>query len=141
MKPDASKEASRWLRQAREDLADARYAMVGGRWHLACFLAQQSAEKAIKAFLYAQSGELVRGHSVAELCGEAARIDQDFTALKIVAGPLDRFYIPTRYPDSLPGGIPAEAFTAADAEGAARAAELTVERVTAKIAPAENEQK
>ena len=46
-------EAERWLAQARRDLDDARYAAAGERWNLACFLAQQAAEKALKAYLYA----------------------------------------------------------------------------------------
>lgn len=39
-------EADRWLEQARRDLDDARYAAQGKGWNLACFLAQQAAEKA-----------------------------------------------------------------------------------------------
>jgi HEPN domain-containing protein len=33
-------------------------------------------------------------------------------------GKLDRFYIPTRYPNGLPGGVPAEVYDEQDAEGA-----------------------
>jgi HEPN domain-containing protein len=33
---------------------------------------------------------------------------------------LDKYYIPTRYPDSLPGRIPAEAFDKWDAERSVR---------------------
>jgi HEPN domain-containing protein len=58
-------EAQRWLEQARRDLDDAEFAASGSRWNLACFLAQQSAEKALKAYLYWQGAEAVWGHSVA----------------------------------------------------------------------------
>lgn len=43
-------EARRWFAQAQRDLDDARYAAHGSRYNLACFLAQQSAEKALKAW-------------------------------------------------------------------------------------------
>ncbi len=44
-------EASRWFRQSELDLEDADFNRSGGRYHLAYFLAQQSAEKALKAYL------------------------------------------------------------------------------------------
>jgi len=34
------------------------------------------------------------------------------------AAPLDQFYLPTRYPNTLPGGLPAHAFVRPDAERA-----------------------
>jgi hypothetical protein len=40
------------------------------------------------------------------------------TILKKKAAPLDKYYIPTHYPNGLPDGIPAEAFDAVDAEHA-----------------------
>ncbi len=134
MRANARKEADRWLRQARQDVSDARYAAAGARYHLVCFLAQQAAEKSIKAFLYATGQEDVWGHSVADLCVEAGELDPAFTELKTSAGPLDKFYIPTRYPDALPGGIPAEAFTAGDSEFALAAAERALEVVAERIA-------
>ncbi|NTW21878.1 MAG: HEPN domain-containing protein, partial [Nostocales cyanobacterium W4_Combined_metabat2_030] len=38
-----------WLRQAKRDLDHARLALSGGNYEWACFAAQQSAEKAVKA--------------------------------------------------------------------------------------------
>ena len=115
MKPPAQAEAARWLKQARQDLSDAEYAESGRRYNLACFLAQQAAEKALKAFLLHQGAEEVWGHSVAELCDDAARFDPEFQTLREKAAPLDNYYLPTRYPDALPGGVPSEAFAAEDA--------------------------
>ena len=46
MNLDAMSEGRRWLRQAEQDLDDARYNLEGDRYHLVCFLSQQSAEKA-----------------------------------------------------------------------------------------------
>lgn len=111
-------EASRWLEQARRDLSDAEFAAGGSRWNLACFLSQQAAEKGLKAYLYAQGAEVVWGHSVAELCEEAAAHDASFRRLGEEAAALDQYYIPTRYPNGLPGGIPADAYTRTDGERA-----------------------
>jgi HEPN domain-containing protein len=51
MRKSARDEGQRWLAQAREDLKWARHLAEEGGWHIACFLAQQVAEKALKAFL------------------------------------------------------------------------------------------
>lgn len=118
MRPDPRAEGLRWLEQAEQDLADAQYLLTGKRYHLVCFLAQQSAEKAIKGFLYAQGLEWVRSHSVADLARAAADFDARFEAFIPTGGSLDRHYIPTRYPNALPGGIPSQAFDAEDAQKA-----------------------
>lgn len=118
MKPTRETEASRWLRQAEKDLDDGEYALAGDRYHLACFLAQQSAEKALKSAIYAHGAENVWGHSVAQLCNDLAGLESRWEGLKRRVAFLDRFYIATRYPSGLPGGIPAEAFRRQDAEEA-----------------------
>jgi HEPN domain-containing protein len=58
--------ARRWWRQARRDLESATINADHARHEVACFLSQQAAEKALKAFLYAQGedprlGTLVTG--------------------------------------------------------------------------------
>ena len=45
---DAQAEADRWRRQAGNDLAFARVALRERFYAQACFMAQQSAEKAVK---------------------------------------------------------------------------------------------
>lgn len=115
MKPDPSAEGQRWLAQAERDLAAARDLARTGHFNVACFQAQQAAEKAVKAVLYALGAEDVFGHSVRELVRTAAGSAPALARLDDAAMRLDRFYIPTRYPNGLPGGIPADAFTAEDA--------------------------
>jgi len=51
MRPDPRAEGERWLSQSERDLDDARYLREGGRHNLACYQAQQAAEKALKAVL------------------------------------------------------------------------------------------
>ncbi len=114
MKETPEAETSRWFRQSELDPEDADFNRSGKRHHLACFLAQQAAEKALKAFLHSAGAETVWGQSVAELCKEAATIDQEFAELLGEAAPLDKYYIPTRYPNGLPGGIPSQAFSPED---------------------------
>jgi len=132
MRPDPAREYRRWLRQAESDLDDARYNMAGDRHSLACFLSQQAAEKAVKAFLYLQGSELVWGHSVAELLEDAVALDPAFEEIRRMGGFLDRFYITTRYPNGLPGGIPSESFSRKDAEEAIGAAAEIIAAVSAK---------
>lgn len=132
MRFDPEKEYRRWIKQAESDLDDARYNAKGGRYSLACFLSQQAAEKAMKAYLYRQGNELVWGHSVAELMDDANVTDPRFGALKEKGYFLDRFYIPTRYPNGLPGGIPAESFNENDAQAAMQAAQDIIQAVMGK---------
>ncbi len=76
MKRDPGSEAKRWLLQAKHDLDDANFSLEGERFNLACFLSQQAAEKALKAYLMAKKKE-PWGHSVAELCEMASMKDSD----------------------------------------------------------------
>ncbi len=106
MRRDPKEEATRWLAQAEEEWKDAKALLQRKRFYLSLFLAQQSAEKALKAFIYYKEEEPLFTHSVAELLKIASSIDQDFKTLR-GAKRLDDYYIPTRYPNGLPGDIPA----------------------------------
>ena len=68
----------------------------------ACFLAQQSAEKALKAFLYARGEGPVLGHSTFSLAVECAEHESTFETLRDACRRLDQLYIqraiPTAYP-------------------------------------------
>jgi len=126
MRRSALEEGERWLAQATADLRWARHLAQEGGWHLACFLAQQVTEKALKAFLYAQGEEIVVGHSVERLCAAAARHRPEFADKARRWSLLDGYYIPTRYPNGLPDGIPADVYTQDAAMGAVALAEEAV---------------
>lgn len=115
---DPKGEAARWLEQAKCDFAAAEKIFGQELWWVACFQAQQAAEKAVKAFLYSKGKRSVLGHSVADLVDDASSYEPSFADLSESALRLDRFYIPTRYPNGLPGGIPAKAYDEADARQA-----------------------
>jgi HEPN domain-containing protein len=46
---------------------------------------------------------------------------------------LDRFYIPTRYPNGLPGGVPARAYRKKDALEAIRTAQKVLDLISQKL--------
>jgi len=60
----------------------------------------------------------VLGHSVERLCEAAASFDSAFATKRARWAILDGYYVPTRYPNSLPDSIPARVYT----EDAAREA-------------------
>jgi len=100
-------EQERWLRQAERDLAAARANSLAGFDEWACFLSQQAAEKAIKAFLYGTGERPVLGHSIQKLLRDAGSHDPTFAELA-GAKRLDEVYIPSRYPNGLEETTPGE---------------------------------
>jgi HEPN domain-containing protein len=122
MKRDAKAEADRWLAQAEEEYKDAELLLRARRYYLSLYLCQQSAEKALKAFIYFKEQEPVFSHSIAVLVNVAAALDPDFDALA-AAKRLDDYYIPTRYPNGLPGDIPSRYYN--DEEEVKRALALS----------------
>ena len=133
MRRDPLVEGQRWLEQAQEDLHWAQHLAREGAHHLACFLAQQVTEKVLKAFLYAQGEEMVIGHSVARLCARAAGYQPVFAEKAREWSILDGYYVPTRYPNSLPDGIPANVYTRRAADEAVALAADAVTFVQAQL--------
>lgn len=80
----------------------------GERYYMACFLSQQVAEKALKAFLYAQGEQFIFSHSVFKLCTKCSEYNKNFVDIRKDIKNLDQFYIEARYPNGLPDEIPAE---------------------------------
>lgn len=131
---DPQEEARRWLAQAQNDLAFARVGLNEGYHAQTCFLAQQAAEKAVKAVRYARGDRIVLGHSVWD---QLRVIGSDATGLakhEEAARQLDQLYVPSRYPNGLPAGAPFEVITAAQAKSAVAAAESIVADVERIIA-------
>lgn len=118
--------AADWFRQAEADLRHARHALRDGDHEWACFAAQQAAEKAAKA-AHDAVGQEAWGHVVTELLDalrpHAPAIDDD---LLDRARALDKLYIPTRYPNGLAAGAPADFYTRPEAERAIADAEAVL---------------
>lgn len=133
MKPPSETQGERWLDQAEADRHGAQLLFDGESYHLACFIAQQVAEKALKAYLYAQGEEIVLGHSVEALTRRCAEYDEGFADLRDEVASLDAYYIPTRYPNGLPDSIPARVYTRGAAEETLRMADRTLAFVKARF--------
>ena len=109
-----------WLDQAERDLSRAKIDIEYQYWEWACFTAQQSAEKAVKALLM-NRGISAWGHAITPMLRglEEIKVDQ---ALIERAQLLDAYYIPTRYPNGFAAGKPADYYNesmAREAFGAA----------------------
>ena len=133
MRRPSVEEGRRWLSQAERDLDAAELLGKGGHFNLACFHSQQAAEKGAKALLYARGAEDVRGHSVSRLIQDAVTFEPDVASLLRTGAALDKFYIPTRYPNGLPGGLPSDAYTEDEAEGAIAKARSSLDEIRSLV--------
>ncbi len=122
--------SSDWLRQAEKDLEKAKLDLEWGYYEWACFTSHQAAEKAIKAIFQHLHGD-AWGHGTKALLENLPYDDRaayiEDTKL------LDKLYIPTRYPNGLPEGIPHDYFTRKEAEDAVKAASRIYEWCKSKI--------
>ena len=133
MRRDKKGEARSWFTQAQAEFEDAFELEKRKRFYLALFLYQQATEKALKAFLFFHGEEELFTHSVKDLIDIAGAYDKDFERVKS-AKDLDRYYIPTRYPNSIAGNIPAEFFDKPEeCEGAQNLARNVISLVQKKI--------
>jgi HEPN domain-containing protein len=115
--------AADWLGQAERDLRAAEASMEAGLFEWACFIAQQAAQKAVKAVAQAHGGD-VMGHAVSRLVAEVFGQAPDEIAEP--ARRLDKFYIPTRYPNGWAAGKPGDYYSREDAEAAIADAQRVV---------------
>jgi HEPN domain-containing protein len=108
-----------WLFQAEDDLRWCASTLEAGHYAQACFIAQQVAEKSLKALAYYRDYDMIKGHSVLAIAKEL-NVNGELQAL---AARLDQYYITTRYPDAMPAGAPFEFFTEEQAREARESAE------------------
>lgn len=133
MKRDKRTEARNWFIQARAEYGDALDLEKRKRYYLSLFLYQQATEKALKAFLFFKGEEELFTHSVKDLIDIALVYDKDFENIKS-AKDLDRYYVPTHYPNGLAGNVPAEFFDKPEeCEGAQKLARAVIGLVKEKI--------
>jgi HEPN domain-containing protein len=135
MRRNREEEARRWLIHALDGFKDADELRKRGRHYLALFHYQQSAEKALKAFLYSRTAalEVLYTRSVDELVGMAVESDADSKALE-KSKKLDQYYISTRYPNGLPGGVPSRFYDdPGETEAAMELARRVIDLVAANV--------
>jgi HEPN domain-containing protein len=108
-------EAKRWWLTAQEDLEVAKTLHQAGKFSHACFLSQQSSEKAMKA-LWLSIDSDPWGHSIQKLVMQFPQQNmlKDIQSWLAYAAHLDKFYIPTRYPNGLPDLTPGQVYISED---------------------------
>jgi len=113
---------------AQEDLQAAEALVAVEMFSQACFLVQQAAEKAVKALWRLEDAD-PWGHSVKRLIVDFPRKEQiiDLEEWVDSAALLDKFYIPTRYPNGLPDLTPGQIYVMDDAQRGLAAARMLVE--------------
>jgi len=119
-----------WLKQAENDLLWTRDTLAAGHWAQCCFVAQQTAEKAVKALALHRGFDSVKSHSISEITkalGENGELER-------MGKRLDLYYISARYPDAFPSGAPFEYFAQDQAAEACGFAEKIIEIVKTKVA-------
>ncbi len=114
-----------WWEQSLRDLAHAKNAAEDTDFEWSAFAAQQAAEKAVKALIFAVGGE-PWGHSIAVLLETLPQIQPDEGIVE-AALRLDKHYLPTRYPNGLPAGHPGKYYTRGEAEKAIEDASAILE--------------
>lgn len=124
-------EATRWFRQATHDLKAARWNSDGGFHDTACFLAQQSGEKALKSLLYYLGARrtALMTHSLVEMIQESEKHSAGAAACLDDARHLDLHYVPSRYPNGLPAGYPHQFYDKTMADRAMAAAQRMLDFV------------
>ncbi len=114
----------KWLKQAEADLKAARDSLNDENYEWSCFQSQQSVEKALKAYLYEKGYTSIITHSLKELLKECSRIESSFNTFSREVKELDMLYIPTRYPNGIPGDLaPTEFYEREDAQKCISSAE------------------
>ncbi|MBI2981726.1 MAG: HEPN domain-containing protein [Deltaproteobacteria bacterium] len=93
--------AQEWLERAKSDFL---YAQAGeketGQHHVTCFLCHQSAEKLLKGLLVLADEVPQKTHHLAFLISKVASHYPSFAEFKREIRRLDKFYVPSRYPDN-----------------------------------------
>lgn len=107
---DRAAEAERWLRFAREDIAaaEAMLASQHAKPRHACWLAQQAAEKAIKAALVREGIDFPKSHDLERLASLLAQDPSDQRRWDGLSE-LSEWAVEARYPGEFPEPTLAEA--------------------------------
>ncbi|MGP3666789.1 MAG: HEPN domain-containing protein [Candidatus Bathyarchaeota archaeon] len=121
----------RWIVFSKKTLDSARGDLGRGDYNWACFKSQQAAEYALKALLRGL-GMPSYGHSLSRLLTGVSSVLQYDDKTVQAAKTLDKYYVPTRYPNAWVEGSPDEYYTRRDAEESIRLAEDIISWVEEK---------
>lgn len=96
-----------WINFASSDLDAARVLLKEEIYNESCFHSQQAVEKIFKAILLKTTGSIPKIHSLESLRLELEKIEPEWKQFRQETRFLDQFYTSVRYPDALPGNLPA----------------------------------
>jgi HEPN domain-containing protein len=130
-----NEEITRWIAFANEDLRVAELIIEDEIFNQVCFHAQQSIEKTLKAAILAQGKTPRRTHIIVDLLNDLAA--PWLTDIGDELKEMDLYYIPTRYPDTLPGMLPDGPPNLADARSALLLARQLYDRAVAELSKPE----
>lgn len=121
-------EATYWMQDAQNDLADSRKMAAGGMFNWAVLAARQCVEKALKAsYIVLKREDPPWMHS---LTGLAQEVFSDVPVDRAEdLRDLNRHYTTTRYPDAV-AGVTADAYSSVSAQEAIEQAERCLRWIT-----------
>mgnify|MGYP006302488475 CR=1 FL=1 len=116
-----------WMKFAHEDLKVAKLVWKEQLYNQVCFHAQQCVEKSFKALLVHRGQVPPKTHRLATLISlvGSPKVQEFSSRVKL----LDQIYIPTRYPDAIPGTLPEDVPNKAQAADALEMAQEIFELV------------
>jgi HEPN domain-containing protein len=95
---------SQWMQIAYEDYDSALYLFEHKHpkpLEIICYHCQQSAEKALKAYLCSRGADVPKVHEVGLLCRRCKELDEEFSAFLTHCEELEIFATQTRYPNRM----------------------------------------
>jgi HEPN domain-containing protein len=93
-----------WVRHSKNDLITAKHLFYDFRpkqTEISCFLSQQCAEKALKAYLVFKNDEPEKTHNLILLCQKCISFDSAFSQISDNCAELLPFAVAVRYPNEL----------------------------------------
>ena len=129
MSKSEKKEYEIWLNKALDDILWTESNLKEKIYYGACFTAQQSVEKSLKAYLLYKQGRFDKIHDLVELIDNCLKHDKNFRSYRKRIAKLSFYYIQSRYPDI----SEIDRFTKEEAEEALEIAKTVVDFVSRKI--------
>ncbi len=99
-----------WLAQAEYDLETAKQLIAAKSYAWSCFIAQQSAEKSLRAVLE-HLGRFRWSHDLIDLLGSLEQEISIPSNFEKACHRLNPYYVSTRYPDAFTSGAPSAKFS------------------------------
>lgn len=117
---------SDWFVLIKEDLKTADVSLREKIFSSSCFHSQQVAEKSLKLLMAYQGKEILKSHDLLFLFERTVKLYPMLAKFRKGLQFLNQFYVPTRYPEVLPGSLPEGLPGKEDATKALKIAHLLV---------------